>query len=402
MYLPADRQQQLGPKRRGSSYPYHSHRGIIGAVPTYGFILETAEDRLSERGEEDREPRTYSCPFCSQEFARPGELRTHEGSRHPLEAPRLLIDGVSEIGPIQVFRSVSLKEIQLANVSSMSACVDGGTPGSAEISDICRMLSGPANRVVDLTLWNERALDGASSEVSVRIVVDIPDPDELSLIDDLFESMFSDSEDLNEISLAQFAAKVRPVKTAKKYANACYEYCVAVQIKDLAPGTGESQNFAVFQDKMQEALEVLARFPDRGLARAIAGSIRFSLNDFSSRETTGIPELDACTRHLQSLSGRNEIPQSDTGIPQGGKVPVDTTTQYILDRWGKPDAKDELERKAAEHTVSSQDALKCRALALSQSVSTGTPSRHLARTLVNDSTFGAWANQVLDTIDDDA
>jgi len=75
-------------------------------MPTFGFIVETAEERFYERGDSDRPPVLLRCPICATEVEDQFVLAMHTGDAHPITAPRLFVDDAVAIGEVVLHRAL--------------------------------------------------------------------------------------------------------------------------------------------------------------------------------------------------------------------------------------------------------------------------------------------------------
>ena len=368
-------------------------------MPTYDFIRETVDDRFYERGGEGRRPsRVLPCPVCGEQLPDHAALSEHLGSAHPLSAPRLLIDGDVVVGERVVHRRLESVALELANTTQLLVSENGGPGQPWSVAALRDTLAEAERIVLDLSLRNQRAGDGAAAQEQVRLRVDVPDSAALDAADRCFEQLLASGE-LNEHQLDRFVDAVAESPGAGRYASALHDYGVAILIKDQAPGTREALPFAAHRDKLQRSLSVLRHFPERPVARAVSGFVRFGLNDLAGgTHPSGVPELDGCAAALGELAG--VVPQwgLSRAAPVGaGRCPADDTTAFILDRWNNPAANQALIEHAARGSTTPEDAAKCRALAVRASVidSSG-EARDLARALMNDPVFGTWATQIVE------
>jgi hypothetical protein len=375
-------------------------------VPTYGFIREAAEDRFYERGgEPPLPPRVVLCPVCCEEVHDQPALATHLGNAHPLGAPRLLIDGELVVGERLIHTPLSGSRLAFANASTVLVSESGGPTMPWSTTAVRDALADADRVVLDLTLRNERAGDGAVATEKIRLRIEVPAASELEEVDEEFEEHLAVNR-LDEHVLDVFADATSQFASAAGYASALHEYGVAVLLKDRLPGTSDAMEPAAAQDKYQRALEVVRHFPERRIARAVAGFARFNLNDFRSPLlATGIDVLDRCSEQLQQLAGqpRSSHPTDRTGGGPTRRCPTDSATAAILDCWAAAtqdpvgSLDDLLARSRSPQTLDS-DAVKCRALALQLAlVDAGVDPlvAELAGPLRNDIVFGAWASQIL-------
>jgi hypothetical protein len=367
-------------------------------MPTFGFILDTIEDRRHERGGEGpRQPRTVPCPICGESLPTEVAVAEHLGSAHPLSAPRLLIDGAVVVGERFIFRRLGPEGVEVANSTDLRVSENGGPPQPWSLQALRDTLFEADSLVLDISLRNRRAGDGAAALEQVRLRLDIPAVGGLAAADRCFEEFLAD-DDLNEHQLDRFVDAAAETPGAARYASALHDYGVAILVKGQARGTGQSMPFATHREKLQRSLSVLGHFPERPVARVVCGFIRFGLNDLSGgTHPSGSPQLDECTAALQELAGVHPlsvVPMAE--LAAAGRCPTDATTACILDRWRGPAGGELLAELAARGATTPEDSAKCRALALRAAAKDSPTAEYLARGLTSDPVFGAWATRIIE------
>ncbi len=371
-------------------------------MPTYGFIRETAEDRFYERGggAGPRLPRTVPCPVCGESLSDETALAIHLGSVHPLSSPRLLLGGDVVVGERILHRRMSPDDLSVVNATELLVAENGGSSRPWSTQALRQAVAEAEHAVLDITLRNERAGDGASAIEQVRLRLDVPDPPALDAIDRFFQEHLA-AETLDELRLDGFASAAADFRRGERYASALHEYCVALLVKDQARGTGQALPFAAHREKLQRALNTLRHFPERGVARAVCGFARFSLNDFASASATGVVELDRCTEALRRFAGFPEQTETTTSsAAEVGRCPTDQLTSLILERWDDHAAVPALLDAASRPSTTSEDRAKLEALALRQ-LPPSSETERLARSLVNDPVFGRAVAAMIEDVDHD-
>ena len=376
-------------------------------MPTYGYILESVEERIHERGGEAREqgPTVIACPVCGEEHANALELATHLGGTHPLSAPRLLIDGEAVVGERVLDCHLDRGRLTVANANELLVSQDGAPAAPWSLEALRDAVAENDHALLDLELRNERAADQASATERVRLRIDVPDPRDLAAVEEAFDVLAG--AELDERVVDAFVDASREFPSAARYASALHEYAVGVLIKNRAPGTADALGFERFHEKYHRALDVLHHFPERPLACAVGGFLRFNLNDFHAHAPeSGVPVLDRCCARLTSLAtGSDERERRPSVAAIVGRCPADQTTSFILDCWERAEVDGAVEavvgdllERSESPAIATADAVKCRALSLSLANEIGTDARLLdaARALTSDLVFGAWAAKILE------
>jgi hypothetical protein len=366
-------------------------------MPTYGYIHETVEDRFYERGGgTTRAPRILLCPVCGAEVPDQPSLAVHVGSAHPLDAPRLLIHGAVVVGERVLHRHLDPDAVQITNANELVVSENGQPPQPWSVVALRETLAEADSIILDVMLKNRRTDDDAAAVEQVRLAIDVPDAAALDQVDRHFEEILAVDE-LDEHRLDRFADEIAGLPRASRYASALHEYGVAILVKDRAVGIADSLPFEAHRQKLQAALNVLRHFPERPVARAVSGFIRFGLNDLAGdRPSSGVPALDRCVRALQGVLNLEPTRVAESASSAVGRCPTDQTTSFILEEWDDADSFFQLVERASSGSTTPDDAAKCRALAARLN-HVGPPSiLDLARTLVNDLVFGTWASRIVE------
>jgi hypothetical protein len=324
------------------------------------------------------------------------QLTEHLGAAHPLAHPRLLIDGEIVVKRRTLHHRLPAGSLTLANATELIVSCDGRPSAPWTPAALEKALVNAESLVVEITLINRSGERTAVPE-TLTLTVAVPNVEDLDEADRCFEEFLA-REDLDERWLDRFADATGDLGEARHYATALHQYCVAILIKDQSSGTGTALPFAEHRAKLQRALNVLRNFPERPVARAVCGFIRFSLNDFiGGTSPAGVPRLDECTAALQRAAGLTPIrvePVAKTA--EAGRCPTDTLTGLLLDGWRDPAAQPGLIALAAQGATTPDDATKCRALVLLAAPKWSKLQLDLARSLMNHPLFGPWAARIVE------
>ena len=298
-------------------------------------------------------------------------------------------------------RHLAADAVGVANATELLVSEDGGPPLPWSLAALRDALQENGESVLDLELRNERAVDQACATERVRLRISVPEVEDLAGVDAAFLTL---PDELDERVVDAHVDESRVFVSAARYAGALDEYLVGILIKDGAPGTGEALSFEVFREKYSRALDVLREFPQRPVARAVSGFLRFNLNDFAGgAPNAGIPALDNCAARLTAIAGQPGwcLQAADRGV--AGACPADDVTSQIPDDWSgaTTQAGSKVARlldRADLGTTSPANAAKCRALALDLSGGEYGEERLLAaaRALSGDLTFGSWAKEIVE------
>lgn len=372
---------------------------------TYGYLHDRFVDHqatLGSAASPQLVPTTVTCQVCHEVGADAAWLSAHLRSAHPLAAPMLIIDGRMRSPDMMmpVRGRVVASAVETANATSLALSVDGGPPAPVSPTQLGVRLASIERGVAQIQLRNERA-DGAEVLRTFDLHFAIPRFDDLDAADAAFgEAVGSQTaaEDLD-----RFSARVAGLTTAIPYAGALHAYLRGILLKD-GRLSGLGLEFAKHRDHLSEALHEMAFYPDRPLARAVAGVIRFNLNEFPSHTPSGIAELDSCAADLIALAERRQPPRDPRPIAErGGVCPVDDSTHALLqlhrdlsEASRRRAAVTALLRLASAPRTTPGDAAKARVLALGTSDQlTDEEQRRAAAALSNDHLFAEFAGTVL-------
>lgn len=371
---------------------------------TYGYLHDRFVDHQATLGSTASPrliPTTVTCQVCHEVGADAAWLSAHLRSAHPVAAPTLILDG--RMRPpdmmIPVRGRVVAAAVETANATSLVLSVDGGPPARLSLAELRARLASIERGVAQVHLRNDRA-DGAEVSRTFKLHLAIPRGDELDAVDAAFAEAVgrqTAAEDLD-----RFSARVAGLRTAIAYAGALHAYLRGILLKD-GRLSGLGLEFAKHRDHLSQALHEMAFYPERPLARAIAGVIRFNLNEFPSHAPSGIAELDSCAADLIALAERRQPPRDLRPIAQhGGVCPVDDSTHALLqlhrdltDASRRRAAVTSLLRLASAPRTTPADAAKARVLALGTADQlTDEEQRRAAAALSNDHLFADFAGTV--------
>lgn len=281
-------------------------------MATLGWIIETALDRLYERGQEpDNLPPSYPCRHCGQIFDSPLAREQHE-LEHPLNKPILYFRdrelGMSTLlitTPVQPgdwdARSISVLKLNGRNMDS--------------VNDLQQEMASVKRGLYTLEYSNEHTKN------KLRIKLCIADNEQLVEVDNAFRTFFS-SGSFSEKQVLDFYSAIKHCDTVSPYINGLIRYIHGLQAKDHL---SEITSFEDFDKRFNQALDEMKDY-NTALSHAIRSIIRFNRNDFSIiSHSSGLPELD---RAVAIFRGKPCCNLSHVNADY--ELPVDYATEYIL------------------------------------------------------------------------
>ncbi len=366
-------------------------------MPTYGYLYDRFHEHQASLDEAETSGAALSaasCPVCGWSTDSWQEIGEHLRTEHPLGAPQLLVNGRPCASDKAVRRPLSAGAVCVMNTTTIDFSVDGGPSTSVDAAEVGEALAAVGTGHVQLVLHNERA-DGASAARAVVFDIRLADVRDLDAVESAFDETVSRR--LTPSEADSFAERSLTATTAHSYAGALHKFLIALLQKDGRIG-GSGLELSKYPARMNEALHELSQYPDRPLARAAAGVIRFNINLFGGL-ASGIPELDRCVEQLTRSSSDLDTNHPERLPSELKSCPVDDATDAILQASADLDeprrsraACTQLVRFASAVDTAPADAVKARALVLLASPESASDEyRHAAEALVHDPTFGGLA-----------
>lgn len=384
-------------------------------MPTVGFIWDTINDRYyaTEPVPAPGPPpeAVFLCPFCSQAFKTPEELRRHRDAAHSGHRPFLTIAGVEPKSSDIMRRRVVPKDIEFFDVTKISLSRDNLRFEEIERSALCRAFG--AAGVERYWLRLENRFDGKAQPI--RTDYDLTfrvydDEQKLADIDRLFVGLLG-KDDVRMDDVDDFLRQSAKV-SVQEYSGALADYVIGVLVKDADPSTGIRAANSEYRSQLEGALNVLQSFY-RPLPRLIAALVRFSSSAFTSDDliVSGCEPLDFANAQLAPLvcDYRHFPAPTDAGQRRGARFsacPVDNGSDTVmrradqlatLTRWS-PQLASQLHAEANVANLDPLDREKLYALWANAAVRLGKREAALEplRALAGSYSFGHWAERLLE------
>src|SRR5690349_21165391 len=150
-------------------------------MPTIGWIMETAQDRLDElaAGTLQITPARARCPICNEEFDDDIAVSWHLNDVHPLERPMMLVAGAPLPSSAMYAVPLDPSTFSFANTTAIRATCNGEVLAPVSPDDLVSRLTSEKRAVFQIELENSRAEDAANVRASYTVMTAIPDPAEL-------------------------------------------------------------------------------------------------------------------------------------------------------------------------------------------------------------------------------
>jgi len=223
----------------------------------------------------------FVCKHCGKKLSSPEELRRHFNLDHPLELPLAL--RARQMGCSVKASSVphSRKtDVELFQCTALRGANGRWLLAKMAAPEFRTRFTLPVDSTWNVRLVHERAFDKSSTQAEYCIRFRIPDPVALNMVDERFIQTLVVQE-LRHTELGRFEAACR--RTAP---HVIRPGAGGLRVGHHSEGTTKSTScpvgFEEFAVKMRSALEVL-RFFNRPVALTVSSSIRFNLNDFTTR-----------------------------------------------------------------------------------------------------------------------
>jgi hypothetical protein len=381
-------------------------------MPTVGWIAEgneeqflAARDPLPARFE----PIRPICPICGFACETSLALNDHLSSMHPLDRPRLLLDGREAPGFLEVFVPLQAGSVKVMHSGRIGIKSDARVTREVSLLNLRKELAGARRARIEICLENQRKEDGARTSARYDLRFDILDFESLGRIDRSFLQILSNAS-FGASDIVQFVDACSREVDATRYYDALANYAYGVLIKDFDGSIGSPQS--EYQNKFKAALHVLVSL-SRGLSNAIKTCIRLSLNQFGGgNPDTGIFELDSTMEIFEHLSRSYSQPPTTRPLielkkkePMRQILPVDQTTAAILElaqiRPGPTDREHAFFSRVQDllnkPRLTVQDTTKLNALFAYYALLVGRKSDAVKsfHELSNDANFGAWSENQL-------
>jgi hypothetical protein len=375
-------------------------------MPTYGWVLESAQDRFNERGGGAGlvpTPPVYPCPICDESFADAASVSWHVSTAHPIERPVLFIKGMAAPSLISVREALEPEDVLIANCTEARLSRNGQAELDINPKDVARLLARDTDAEHRLRLVNRRAQDDAKIEAGYSLRIAVALRDELVEVDKRFVERIA-VDNLTMDAVERFTRDTQRLRSARYYIDGLVAYAIGVLIKEGTREGGAALPFAEFQGKFANAVSELVLFADRPVAHAVTTCARLNLNDFIHDPSSGLVGVDACHTFLARLKTRDaiEFPVGLDLTPGAIPVcPVDRDTHLVLgsfsalaDRGRSRRVVKEVEGRAADSTLSGFDRTKLAAMAAARYLRGEDKSEAypLLRTLSHDPHLGSWAD----------
>jgi hypothetical protein len=335
-------------------------------------------------------PISYRCPRCSLIFDSPGERGDHLFTAHPYGKPALFLHGheLSTVGTV-IHETIEVADLVIVNCEQLR--LNGSVMAS---SDLFETLADCRQGFHVLELKNHDA------DVRIELNFSIASRDHLLRVEEIFGLLFSDNQ-LNVDDIRRFADECKMSTTANFYLEGICQYLYGVLAKDQR---GDTQlRHAQYKERFNQALEAL-RHVNRPMANTIRAIINFSFNSFA--QPAGLeyaPKLAAAAGKFLGWAGKSvSLPLHDDNFAQT-RLPIDSASDQLL-RWMALPASeacaelDELRQSYESSLWTAEDRTKAGVLwlHLAQVHKPTDEVKRVARSLLNDSKFAPYAEQVLE------
>jgi len=333
----------------------------------------------------------YQCSICPKSFITRDKLFQHRFENHPFLKPALFIRGVESTTPrVIISRHLTPVEISVANTDQFK--INEMFFGETSFVD---KLTSIKQGIVEVTLLN----DGV--ETAYELEFDIVSNADLQEVDRLFFALLGNS--VLDISLIDnFLDATEHYKTTDRYVDGLSNYLYGLLAKDQQGGTNLEQN--EYKQRFNMALDILKLF-ETPLAVVVTAIINFNQNIFKHTDLSALsPKFNLVMAKFVGIVNMQTIELTSMAACENyERVPLDRHTDQLIG-WATSNWNDlYTKRKEIESAVNSvdwvpDDRFKARVLFAEMSVSVGdfNHAKIQARSIVNDPSFGAWAQNIMD------
>ncbi|THG82311.1 hypothetical protein E5198_09400 [Pseudomonas sp. A-1] len=337
-------------------------------------------------------PIVYECPRCAARFDSPGERSDHFFVAHPYRKPALLLRGV-ELSSTGTVITEPTRAADWLLTSCGGVSLNGMAIQPAKLfSQLAELRQG----------FHVLELSNRDARERFELSFSIPEVEELRRLEDVFSMLFTDNE-LSVDDIRRFAEACAPLATARTYLEGVCQYLYGVLAKDQRGDTQLSH--AQYKERFNRALEAL-RHVNRPMAGTIRAIINFSFNSFA--QPAGLqhaPALASAAGRFAALTGKSPSLPLPANHEAQARLPIDHATDQLL-RWialsGERMAEElnDLRRACESGLWTAEDRTKATVLWLDRACSLRPEDevRRMARSLLNDPIFAAYAEQVLENM----
>jgi len=384
-------------------------------MPTYGWIVETAQDRYDENrpyapGAPSRSI-VFTCSQCGAVVASVEELRQHVNLSHPLALPALYLFGKPVPKETVIRAPIKESDTNLVFCSRCEVQEDGGVWENLTLKEFQKRIGRTMNAIWNVRLIHERLSTGAQSDEQYRIQFRIPTSAHLNFVDEHFIKTLA-LEEISHSDLDRFEAGLPMDVAAREYGHALGNYALGILLKERRHLPRSTTEFAEFSGKLRSALETLWLF-QRPVALAVVNAIRFNLNDFAEEGGTRSIALDGAFAFFHHKSGWHERIERSANADSRNQMalsqqicPVDYVTYCLISDAVRLSDSDKsafwrpeqlLQLLSGAYPVSSFDLAKVHVLCAEgfSRLDRADEARVHLRAVQFDPVFGTWAHQQL-------
>lgn len=284
-------------------------------MPTVGWIQETGQDRLWERGSDPGEnplPMSYPCRHCNLVFDSISAREQHE-LEHPLQNPMLFFrDKEQGMSTLLITTPTQPSDWGARNIAKLN--LNGRN--LASIVELQQILEQKKRGLYTLHYAND------ALEKQLKIEVCIAEESHITDVDHAFRLYFSTGS-ISDQQILGFQEAVKHCDTVERYINGLVRYIHGLRSKDQQ---SELTTFEDFDKRFNQSLDGLKNY-QTALSEAIRAVIRFNRNDFFlMHNLSGLPSLDQAA---SVFHGGEHIESSKYSVDT--QLPVDYATEYILE-----------------------------------------------------------------------
>jgi len=336
-------------------------------------------------------PIIYQCSICPKRFTTRDELFHHRFENHPFFKPALFIRGVESTTPrIIISRHLIGVEVSVAHTDQFK--INGSFLDEASFID---KLTSKKQGIVEIALLNRGV------ETVYELEFDIVSNADLKEVDRLFFVLLGNSV-LNISLIDSFIDATEHYKTTGRYVDGLSNYLYGLLAKDQRGGTHLEQN--EYKQRFNVALDVLKLF-ETPLAVVITAVINFNQNVFKHSDLSNLsPKFNLVMAKFFGVVNIKKVEISSMSVCENyERVPLDRHTDQLIE-WATLNWNDLYKkRKELEKAINSvewvpDDRFKARVLFAEMCVAVGefNHAKTQVRTIVNDSSFGNWAQNIMD------
>jgi hypothetical protein len=336
----------------------------------------------------------HVCKICQKEFEFEDELIAHRFDCHPLKRPELRIHG-QEVGsaPLLLTEALDADDIEISDIETIQ--LNGNEVHS--IDEVRDFLVGQRNDVVTIGLSSQ------GIEAVYRLRFEIASESDLAGVEDSFMEMVR-THILDRRAIESFVDRSKRYGTALRYCDGICEYLYGILVKERRHDL--TCPYAQYRERFSRAADILKCYR-RPLGMVISAIVAFHFNQFGeAQQLGGSSRIGSVGQIFQNwINGITANPQIGVTAATNlayDQILTDWDTERIIIRvcTAEPVLQFRDTTSLLHENIAELDRAKLWILAAEVCRKNGDQAEaaKYARNLLNNPSFGAWAERITERV----